>query len=445
MTVDRQYAESIRRLEVLYHGPIVPAAQAGLRRVRYLLHRLGDPQATFRSVHVAGSSGKGSTTSMIGCILQSAGFRTGYFRSPHLHEYTERVNVNGLDINREDWVVHLERVWPIVEDMRAGTAPDYNLGRPSFFEVLFALMALHFAESNVEWAAVETGLGGRLDATNSLVSDVAVVTNISLEHTRVLGTTVGAIASEKAAIIKRGAHAVTAAQDPEALAVIEARALEVGAPLLRVGEDIRVGIEREDLHGLNVRLSGAVALDVRVGLPGSFQARNAAAAVGAVIALRERGVVIPDAAIHDGLFDVSAPCRLEVVSTEPLVIFDGAHHPAAIDELVTSLRHVAPGRRIVVLFAAMADKNVRQMADRLAEIADTAVLTRAPGSERAKNSADLADDFSELGIEVIVEEDALRAWQRARELTGPNDSLLVTGSMYLVGFLRHELAAPVSP
>lgn len=445
MTGDTRYAESIRQLEVLYHGPIMPAAQAGLRRVHYLLQRLGDPQTTFRSVHVAGSSGKGSTTSMVGSILQAAGFRTGYFRSPHLQEYTERINVDGIDMNRADWVACFERVWPIVEEMQAGTAPDYKLGRPSFFEVLFALMALHFAESGVEWAAIETGLGGRLDATNTLNSDVAVVTNISLEHTRVLGNTVAAIATEKAAIIKRGAHAVTAARDPEALAVIEAHAVEVGAPLLRMGEDIRVQIEGEDLQGLDVRLSGRVALDVHVRLPGSFQAWNAATAVGAVVALRERGIIIPDSAVRAGLANVSVPCRLEIVSTNPLVIFDGAHHPAAVDELVTSLQHVAPDRRIVVLFAAMADKDVRRMASRLADVAETVFLTRAPGTERAKRAVDLASDFSDLGIEVIVEEDVRRAWQRARELTGPDDVLLVTGSMYLVGFLRHDLTAPVSP
>jgi len=229
--IDQQrYTESIEALDALYHGPIMPATEVGLRRVQYLLRRLGDPQNTFRSIHVAGSSGKGSTTSMIGSILQAAGFRTGYFRSPHLYDYTERINVDGVDIPRAHWVRHLDRVWPIVQDMRDDALPDYDLGRPSFFEVMFVLMALHFDESGVEWAAVETGLGGRLDATNSLLPDVAVVTDISLEHTRVLGNTVAAIATEKAAIIKPRTNAVTAARDPEALAVIEARARAVAAP-----------------------------------------------------------------------------------------------------------------------------------------------------------------------------------------------------------------------
>lgn len=446
MTGGRPYEDSIRQLEDLYHGPIMPAAQAGLRRIRYLLHRLGDPQTTFRSVHVAGSSGKGSTTSMIGSILQAAGFRTGYFRSPHLYEYTERIDIDGLDIDRDDWADHFERVWPIVEDMRAGTSPDYDLGRPSFFEVLFALMALHFAGSGVEWAAVETGMGGRLDATNSLDSDVAVVTNISLEHTHILGKTVAAIAAEKAAIIKFGAHAVTAARDPEALAVIEARAAEVGAPLLRVGTDIQVRIAREDLQGQDLRISGVASLDIHLPLPGTFQAWNAATALAATVALRERGVNIPDTAIRAGLSNVSVPCRLEIVSKAPLVIFDGAHHPAAIDELVTSLERVIPNQRVVVLFAAMADKDVRRMARRLAGIADTVVLTRAPGTERAKPPAELAEDFGGADIEVMVEDDVQRAWERSQAMANPDDVLLVTGSMYLVGFLRHALAAaPVSP
>lgn len=440
------YKESIRQLEDLYHGPIMPAAQAGLRRIRYLLHRLGDPQTRFRSVHVAGSSGKGSTTSMIGSILQAAGFRTGYFRSPHLYEYTERVSVDGLDIDRGDWVDHFDQVWPVVEDMRSGTSPDYDLGRPSFFEVLFALMAQHFAGSGVEWAAVEAGMGGRLDATNSLDSDVAVVTNISLEHTHVLGKTIAAIAAEKAAIIKPGSYAVTAAQDPEALTVIEARAREVGAPLLRVGTEIRAQITREDLEGQDLHICGVSSLDIHLPLPGVFQAWNAATAIAAAVALRERGVTFPDNAIRTGLSSVSAPCRLDIVSKEPLVIFDGAHHPAAIDELITSLERIIPNQRVVALFAAMADKDVRRMALRLASIAEAVVLTRAPGTERARPPAELANDFADVDIEVMVEDDVVRAWERARALAGPDDALLVTGSMYLVGFLRHILArAPVTP
>lgn len=450
MTGQQQYEESIRQLEQLYHGPIMPAAQVELRRIRYLLNRLGNPQDAFRSVHVAGSSGKGSTTSMIGSILQNAGFRTGYFRSPHLYEYTERISIDGADIDRSDWVRHFERVWPVVVAMRDGTLRDYDLERPSFFEVLFAMMSLHFAESGVQWAAVETGLGGRLDATNSLRPDVAVVTNISLEHTRVLGDTIAAIAGEKAAIIKPGAHAVTAAQDSEALTVIEARARDVGVPLLRVGTEIGVQIVREDLQGqdLLLRANEAVKepLNVHLPLPGAFQAQNAATAFGAATALRARGVALPDETVRAGLHTVTVPCRLEIVATTPTIIFDGAHHPAAIDELVTSLERMVPDRRVVAVFAAMSDKDVRRMARRLSKIAQTVVLTRAPGTERAASPAALAESFTETGVRTVLEDDPSRAWDLARAETGPDDVLLVTGSMYIVGFLRHVVTeAPVAP
>ncbi len=449
MTGHQRYEESIQHLECLYHGPIIPAAQAGLRRIQYLLYRLGDPQNAFRSVHIAGSSGKGSTTSMIGAILQNAGFRTGYFRSPHLYEYTERIGVDGSDIDPADWTRHFALVWPLVEAMRDGTCTDYDLGRPSFFEVLFALMALHFAESGVQWAAVETGLGGRLDATNSLESDVAVVTNVSLEHTRVLGDTVAAIAREKAAIIKQGAHAVTAAQDPEALVVIESRARDVGAPLLRVGREIGVEIVRENLEGQDVRLwhgqAPELSLDVHLPLPGAFQALNAACAFGMALALRERDVSVPDDSLRIGLGNVRVPGRLEIVSTAPAIIFDGAHHPAAIDELVNSLARVVPNRRIIAVFAAMADKDVHRMALRLAEIIDSVVLTRAPGTDRAAAPVKLLDSFADTGVRITIEEDPMRAWEQALAQSGPDDVLLITGSMYIVGFLRHAfMTAPAA-
>ena len=249
------FQETIDQLDLLHQQPVVPASVAGLRRIEFLLERLGNPHRSFHAVHITGSSGKGSTTAMVGSMLQVAGFRTGYFRSPHLFSYTERIAVDNLDIAPDAWVSYFDQLWPVVEDMRQGRLPACDLGRPSHGEVLFALMALHFQSSGVEWAAVEVGLGGRLDATNALSADVAVITNVSLEHTHILGDTTEAIAAEKAAIIKSGSTAVTAADDPGALMVIEERARQLRIPLIRVDHEVHVQVLATSDVGQVLRLT----------------------------------------------------------------------------------------------------------------------------------------------------------------------------------------------
>ncbi len=187
------FDETIECLEGLYHQRIVASERAGLERARTLLSALDNPERAFRSVHVAGTSGKGSTTIMLASILRAAGFTTGCFSSPHLQSYRERIVVDGEPISEDDWVRIFSRVWPIVETMRGNSLPGYSVGRPALFEVLFAMMTYYFRERAVEWAAVEAGLGGRLDATNVLSSDVAIITNISVDHTAILWRTVESI------------------------------------------------------------------------------------------------------------------------------------------------------------------------------------------------------------------------------------------------------------
>ncbi|MGH2441560.1 MAG: bifunctional folylpolyglutamate synthase/dihydrofolate synthase, partial [Chloroflexota bacterium] len=240
------YEDTIAALDGLYHLPFQPSGIVGLRRAFAMLAELGNPHLAFRSVHVAGSSGKGSTSAMIASILRHAGYRTGFFQSPHLLDYTERISLGGMEISRDEWTCCFDLVWPVVQAMMEGRVGEPELGRPTLFEVLFAMAAIHFRDKGAEWAVLEAGLGGRLDATNTVQADVAVVTNVSLEHTRVLGSTVREIAVEKAAIIKSGVHAVTAATG-EALEVIEGRAASVQAPLLVVPRDVSAHIVDESL------------------------------------------------------------------------------------------------------------------------------------------------------------------------------------------------------
>jgi dihydrofolate synthase/folylpolyglutamate synthase len=311
--------------------------------------------------------------------------------------------------------------------------------------VLFALAAVHFADQGIEWAAVEVGIGGRWDPTNLLASDVAVITTVSLEHTQILGDTVEAIAAEKAAIIKPGSDAVTASQDERALHVIEGRAAGVRARLLRVGREVRVVVKHEHIQGQRLELgSDEGSVEVSLPLAGTFQALNVAAAYGAVLSLRHRGVPITDDALVAGIEAVRVPGRFELISFEPLVILDGAHHPAAVAELRRTLETLGGSRRIVVLFAAMADKDASKMASELAPVAGLVCVTRAPGTDRAAEPRALAAAFEAHGVPVVVEEDADAAYRKLLAGLTPDDLLLVTGSLYLVGHVRNAVSAEIA-
>jgi dihydrofolate synthase / folylpolyglutamate synthase len=446
VTPDPEFDLTIARLNSLSREPIIPAGHAGLDRAASLLSQVGDPHRRFRSVHVAGSSGKGSTTTMIGSVLQSSGLSTGYFFSPHLSSYNERIVVNGQTIRGEEWVRHMSVLWPVVERMRANSFPGYNLGRPSHSEILFALMAMHFAEKNVSWAAVEAGLGGRLDATNLLESDVAVITNVTLEHTQILGDSVEKIAAEKAAIIKPGSHAVTAAHDKRALDVIERFASSAGAPLLRVGRDVSVDVVEEGLSGQDIQLaSSGDSLRVHLNVVGRFQAENAATAFGAIVSLRNRGLPLDDDSLMVGLDQARVPGRMEVISTDPLVVLDGAHNPAAAHELCVALSELRPGQRWKIVFGAMADKDLSEMARALSRLTDDVVATAAPDTDRAAPPETIARAFEQAGCSVSVEDDADRALRQIIQRSAQGDAVLVTGSLYLVGHARRVVSEALAP
>lgn len=434
MTVD-DFGETVERLERLYHMPAVPARMAGLRRTYRLLALLGEPQRAFRSVHITGSSGKGSTASMVGSILTAAGFRTGIFRSPHLLRYTERVAIDGQEIERAEWLEAFNRVWLVVERLSHNDLPDYTLGRPSLFDVLFAMACVHFREAGVDWAVMEAGIGGRLDPTNALAPDVAAITNVSLEHTQILGDTVAAIAREKAAIVKPGGMAVTAAEESDALAVIRRRTRLVRAPLLDVGAEVTVDVADSSFHGQTVMLSHEDGrLEARLGAAGEFQARNAATAFGIVVQLRRRGVIVSDSAVRAGLEATRIPGRLQLLSEQPLVLLDGAHNPAAAHQVCLALSNMAPDHRWHLLFAGMADKDIEAMAAALSPIANCVTATRAPGTDRSAAPERIAGAFAARGVPAVGIEDAGAALERALAAGGSDGPVLVTGSMYLVGW-----------
>lgn len=431
------YEESIQLLEDLYHRPLIPSHAAGLDRIGRLLLECGNPHREFRAVHIAGTTGKGSTTTMIGCILQSAGYQTGFFRSPHLKSYRERIAVDGADISPDSWEECFGVVWPIVEAMTLNVLPSYDLGRPSFFEVMFAMACVHFRRLGVEWGAIETGLGGRLDATNTLQSDVSVITNVSLEHTQVLGDTVEAIAREKAAIVKTGSDAVYGDSGTEVAHVIRARARDVGSRLLEVGQDVTYSILQSDVQGQIVKIVGnGVQVEVALHLAGDFQASNAAAAFAAVLALRDRGVPITTQHIVEGLTASRMPGRFELASLDPIIVLDGAHNPAGVTAAAHALRRSLPGKRLILVFAAMADKDVASMAATLAPIIEKTYVTKAPGSQRSAETAELSQAFGSAGSVAYEVPDAAEALQQALSNLDQESALVVAGSLYLVGYAR---------
>ena len=405
----------------------------GLDRVRALLAELGDPQTGVRGALIAGTNGKGSTSAFLESILRAGGLHTGMMPKPHLSSYTERIQIDARPLPESEFAAAVAAVQPAVERVAE------DLGPPTEFEMLTAVALAHIAP-RVERLVCEVGMGGRLDATNVLDLGVAVVTNVALDHMRYLGDTVEAIAGEKAAIVKPGNHVITGAAPP-ALAVVAEQAAAAGATLLRLGQEITYEATWAGWDGseLTVTVDGAVHSDLHVPLLGSYQPANAALAVAAAEAL---GDATPTS-VRAGLASTRWPGRLEVFEGAPRIVLDGAHNPAALDRVVPDLRRLVGREPVAVVFAAMADKDVAAMLQRLRGLDPAAIVfTRAASAgDRAAPPADLAAGW---GPGAVVVEDAPAAVDRAREAIPARGTVLVCGSLYLVGDVRERLAAPTA-
>jgi dihydrofolate synthase/folylpolyglutamate synthase len=397
----------------------------GLSNITELLHRLGDPQDSFRSVHVAGSNGKGSVSAMTASILKEEGYRTGLYTSPHLVDFRERIQVGGAMIS----VGELAR---LTEEVR-GQAEDMFLASPethvTFFEASTAIAFLHFAGKGVEQAAVEVGMGGRLDATNVLKPDCSVITRISMEHVKYLGDTIARIAAEKAGIIKPGVPVVTAAEG-EALALIERAAADAGSVVRVVGRDVRYDVVSSTLDGTMVRVDG---LDRTVALPllGSYQASNAAMAIVTCHELRGRGVAIAEEAIINGLEKVRWPGRLEIVRKRPTVIFDVSHTPDGARAVAADLEKLL-GTKVILVLGVLDDKDVKGIAEGFGRIAKRAIAT-APLTWRAYPANVVAEALRSYVPAVEEGPSVADSLRMALSLASPDDAVLVTGSLYTVG------------
>ena len=433
------YEESVRYLLTLGRELASPqqasVAKFDLANITTLCERLGQPQQAFESVHIAGTNGKGSTAAMIESILRAAGLRTGLYTSPHLERINERIRLNGREISDDDFAATFTRLHKIIEELLAA---GKLAAHPTFFECVTALAFEFFARAGVQFAVCEVGMGGRLDATNILVPEVAVITQIDLDHENYLGHSIEEIAGEKAGIIKPGGRVVSAAEHLIARVVVRRRVAEQCAFLVEIESEFRI----ENITSHDGRFAFTVinndsgaSIPLSVPLPGRFQVRNALTALAAARMLAERGAPIDDDAISRGIAATVWPGRLERISTQPEIYLDGAHNPSGAREIAVFWETHLPGRKIVLVYGALRDKAVDEIAGLLFPHASAVILT-APAQSRAISAPALAEMTRHHARQLEVIPDPYLALERALALASPEDVIFVTGSLYLVGDLR---------
>ncbi|WP_298891168.1 folylpolyglutamate synthase/dihydrofolate synthase family protein [uncultured Serinicoccus sp.] len=420
--------------------------EPSLHRVARVMELMGDPQRTFRMIHLTGTNGKTSTARMVERVLREMGLRTGRFTSPHLHDMRERISTDGEPVSVEAFLAAYDDVLPFVEMVDLESAADEDPARRvrmTYFEVLVCVAYAAFADTPVEVAVVEVGLGGVWDATSVADGDVAVVTPVALDHTRLLGDTLEEIATEKAGIIKPGAIAVVGVQEPEVMDVLTERAEEVGADLKAEGVNFGVLAREIAVGGQQVSVRGLAGDYDGLFLPlfGGHQAHNAALAIAAVEAFVGGGEQpLSDEVLRGGLADVSSPGRLEIVRRSPTVLVDAAHNPAGVEALVEALRESFTFTRLVGLLAVLEDKDAEPMIQALEPVLDHVVVSRttSPRAIRPHRLGELvAEFFGEDRVTVVdALPDALDVAAGLADDGGVGGAVLATGSVTTAAEVR---------
>ncbi len=436
MSSDRSYQDTIDYLYALQKHGIKMALSNSFR----LMENMGNPHRKLRTVHVAGTNGKGSTSVFIASMLSAAGYRVGLYTSPHLVSFTERVRINGEEITEERVVELAQRVRKGNSGLIAADGPGAM--SPTFFEVTTAVAFTYFAEEGVDIAVIEVGMGGRLDSTNVITPLVSVITNIDLEHTEFLGSTLEQIAGEKAGIIKHGVPVITGAEQPEAIGVIEREAAAKSARIFLQAKDflpenVMSGPELIfDYRGLKARYEG-----LRLQMLGRHQVDNACLALAAVECLRDAGITVDEPAVRRGLQLAHWEGRMERVAEGPDLYLDGAHNPASAKKLAATIRELKPSyRKLVLVIGILGDKDYRGIISEIVPLADRVVVTK-PQYSRALDVHVLAGEIRKLHAAVTAAETVGKAIIMARDGTSADDLILVTGSLYTVGDARALLMA----
>lgn len=415
---DMNYEEAIEYI----HGVNWTFCKPGLERIRELCERLGNPQDKLKFVHVAGTNGKGSFCSMLESVLRAAGYKTGLYTSPYIKEFNERMRVMGENIENDTLADITSRIRPIADSMT---------DKPTEFELITAVAFQYFYESGCDVVVLEAGMGGRLDSTNVIRDPyLSVITGIALDHTDYLGDTVEKIAAEKAGIIKDNAPILYGGEDKSAAAVIAAAAEERGSRYF--------DIDYSEIKNLKSTLDGT-SYDfgehrgVNISLLGLYQPKNSALVIKAVEILRERGLEIGEEALLSGLASAKWIARFEIISRDPLIIFDGAHNPQGIVGAVESILHYFGGEKIYVLSGVLRDKDYKFIAGELSKVAERA-FTLTPGSPRALSAVDYANELVAAGVAATPYESIEAALSAAKAEAKANGKPLVClGSLYTYG------------
>jgi dihydrofolate synthase / folylpolyglutamate synthase len=435
------FQESVRYLLSLGRELAAPtqaaAAKFNLENISILADSLSHPERKYPSVHIAGTNGKGSTAAFLESIMRTAGYRTGLYTSPHLERINERIRVNGEEIPDAAFASVFSRILSNIEELLAS---GMLRAHPTFFECVTAIAFEHFAEAGVEFAVFETGLGGRLDSTNIVTPQVGIITRVEFDHENFLGHSLHEIAGEKAGIIKSGVAVVIAEQREEVRQVLLAKARELKAPVV---ETIRTfTIQSQEMVDGRIR---ATLREIETGLPsdvapqlaGRFQLQNALNAVAAARVLQSQGFHISTAEIEKGIAAATWPGRIEKVHSNPDIYLDGAHNPSAARELAVFLDENLHGRKLILIFGALRDKAVDEIAGILFPRASKVIFTE-PRTARSISALQLAEIAGHHAANYEIISDAEQALQAALALAAPDDVVCITGSLYLVGQLRYH-------
>ena len=407
----------------------------GLRKITALLSELGNPQQQMDFIHIAGTNGKGSTAAQIESILRQAGYRTGLFTSPHLFRFTERIQVSGQQIGTDQ----------VTEFVRLMKSPIQQL-KCTFFETVTAMAIWYFAAQKVDIAVLETGMGGRLDATNVVNPILSVITNVSLEHCQYLGHTISEIAKEKAGIVKEKGEVLCGQMDPRALQVMKEFSRSKQAKFHWVGDEVKCKQEclSPEVTVFSYSSGEGCYRQLQLPLVGRHQLDNAVLAIRSVEILRQRGFRITDGHLRQGLLSVRWPGRLQTVARNPLTVLDVAHNPAGAAALQKSIKEIFSFHRLVLVFGVMADKDYPAMLELLLPDADLVVATQ-PETERALDAQALVPLVRKVRAGYLVEPSAVKAYHLARKMARADDLVCVTGSHFTVGEILEHLQAEGEP
>ncbi len=410
-----------------------------LSRMLRILAKVGNPHKKIRTLHVAGTKGKGSTCTMIATVLQHAGYKTGLYTSPHFVDIRERIQIDGELVSESDFTRLISKLAPIVTRMQRE--------KPTFFEIMTAAAFMYFEAQKVDYAVIEVGLGGRLDSTNVIKPEVAAITSISYDHMAQLGNTLEKIAEEKAGIFKPGVPAISAPQPPNVRRVLRRMAEKVGCELRILGDDLEFSYRFESSRstGPHTRVclfTPNTRLDhVQVPLLGEHQAHNCGVALAVLDVMRRNGVDVTEQHAIDGLTKVRAPGRLEIIRESPRTIVDAAHNAASVAALMRAIGQNISYDSMVVIFGCSADKDIDGMLEQIQLGADKVIFTNN-SSVRSANPIDLQLRFLDRAQKMVqVAPDLRSAYRIARSCVSRDDLICITGSVYLVGEAKRLLAA----